>query len=135
MTRRYAEDTKVPVEQSVANIRATVARYDGQQFAYGLSDEQAVIGFSKDGRQVRFFVSLLERQPQERRAAMRALLLVIKAKLEAVASGIAVFEDEFLANIVLPDGRLVGEEVRAQIASAYESGEMPMLLPNYTRPA
>lgn len=63
---------------------------------------------------------------------MRALLLVIKAKLEAVASGISIFEDEFLANVVLPDGRLVGQEVREKIANAYESREMPQLLPDYT---
>ncbi len=127
----YAEATKVPVTQSILDVQRVVAKYDGQQFAYGLSDESAVIGFSKEGRQVRFFISMKERNPQEQRAAMRALLLVIKAKLEAVASGISIFEDEFLANVVLPNGTLVGQEVRARIASAYETREMPKLLPDY----
>jgi len=58
--------------------------------------------------------------------------LVIKAKLEAVESGISVFEDEFMANIVMPDGRTVSEHVRPRIATAYESGEMPPLLPDYS---
>lgn len=129
---RFAERTKVDVEQSIAEIRATVARYDGAQFVYGLGEDQAVVAFSMEGRQVRFYVSMKDRPEQERRQAMRALLLVIKAKLEAVASGVMQFEDEFLANIVLPDGRLVGQEVRKQIAHAYETREMPMLLPDYS---
>lgn len=129
---RFAERTKVPVERSIAEIRETVQRYGAGQFAYMLGDDDAVIAFTKDGRQVRFFVSLKERDAQDRRQAMRALLLVIKAKLEAVASGIVLFEDEFLANVVLPSGRLVGQEVKAALVNAYATGEMPRLLPDYS---
>jgi hypothetical protein len=132
MGRRYADTTKVSVEQSIADIRAVVARYDGAQFAYMLGEDEGLIAFTKEGRQVRFYIGLKDRDAQSRRVAMRALLLVIKAKLEAVASGIVLFEDEFLANVVLPDGRLVGQEVRERIATAYETGEMPRLLPNYS---
>ncbi len=63
------------------------------------------------------------------RQKWRALYLVIKAKLEAVESGISCFEDEFLANIVLPDGSLVGNFMRPQIEQVYSSGNMPALLP------
>ncbi len=63
------------------------------------------------------------------RQRWRALALVIKAKLEAVSAGISVFEDEFLANIVLPDGQLVGQWLRPQLAVSYEGGRMPPLLP------
>ena len=66
------------------------------------------------------------------RQRWQALALVIKAKLEAVESGIAVFEDEFMANIVLPGGRLVSEEVRPRIAAAYETGRVTSLLPDYS---
>jgi hypothetical protein len=37
-----------------------------------------------------------------------------------------------MANIVLPNGRTVSEEVRPRIATAYESGEMPPMLPDYS---
>jgi hypothetical protein len=37
------------------------------------------------------------------------LLLIIRAKLEAVESGITTLESEFLANILLPDGGTVGQ--------------------------
>ena len=59
------------------------------------------------------------------RSLWRSLLLCIKAKLEAVDSGIEMFEDAFMANIVLPDGRTVGELMQPQIDQAYISGGMP----------
>lgn len=58
---------------------------------------------------------------------------MIKAKLEAVASSITTFEDEFLSHIVLPDGQTVGRHVKPRIAAAYESGQMTPLLPGPSR--
>ncbi len=58
--------------------------------------------------------------------------MVIKAKLEAMESDIPHFEDVFMANIVMLDGRLVGEHARPMIASAYENGNMQPLLPDYS---
>ena len=63
------------------------------------------------------------------RQKWRALALVVKAKLEAVESGITSFEEEFLAHILLPDGSTVGGTMIPQIAVAYETGRMPALLP------
>lgn len=61
------------------------------------------------------------------RQKWRCLALVIKAKLEAVESGIATFEDEFMANIVMPDGKTVGTHMRPKIEAAYQSNKMPAL--------
>lgn len=63
------------------------------------------------------------------RQKWRALALVIKAKLEAVESGISVFEEEFMANIVLPNGQTTAEYILPQINEAYRLGEMPPMLP------
>ena len=38
-------------------------------------------------------------------------------------------EAEFLANILLPDGRTVHEALQPQLAESYKSGRMPPLLP------
>jgi len=65
---------------------------------------------------------------QSIRQRWRALALVIKAKLEAVESGIAEFEEEFLAHIVLPNGQTVGEFTIPQIEQAYEQKKMPSML-------
>jgi len=55
-----------------------------------------------------------------------------KAKLEAVEAGISVFDEEFLAHIVLPDGRTVGQFMTPQIEEVYAHGRMPTLLPAST---
>jgi hypothetical protein len=135
-TSRFAQSTKVPVSQSIAEIERTVKRYGGSQFVFAVAEEQAVVGFTKEGRQVRFHVPFGETKAatyaQRQRQRMRALLLVIKARLEAVESGVETFEDSFMANIVLPGGRLLSQEVRPAIARAYETGDMPPLLPDFT---
>ena len=55
--------------------------------------------------------------------------MIIKAKLEAADSGISTIEREFLYDIVLPDGKTVGEYMAPQIEAAYTTGEMPPMLP------
>jgi hypothetical protein len=45
------------------------------------------------------------------RLRWRALAIAVKAKLEAVDSGISTLQSEFLAFIVTPDGTTVGENV------------------------
>lgn len=37
-----------------------------------------------------------------------------------------------MANVVMPDGRTVGETIRPAIASAYSSGHVPPMLPDYS---
>ena len=68
---------------------------------------------------------------QAERQRWRGLLLCVKAKLELIADGSSTLEREFLNDILLPDGRTVGEAIAPQIARAYESGNMPPLLPAY----
>lgn len=143
---RYAATTDVSVAKSRAEIEATLERYGADAFAYFTEAERAMIGFRISGRQVRFVVHLPakglrefthhsrgERTPEAALAAWeqacrqkwRALALVIKAKLEAVAAGITTIEDEFLAHTLLPDGATVGEWARPQLAVAYRDGAMP----------
>ncbi len=67
------------------------------------------------------------------RQKWRALCLVVKAKLEAVDSGISTIEREFLADVVLPDGTTFGQWARPQLATAYSTQKMPPLLPGGSR--
>ncbi len=148
---RYARDTTVSAEKSRAEIEHTLVRYGADQFFYGWEQEQAVIGFRLCNRMIRFFLPMPNpndkefwRTPARRewrsddaahrewekatRQRWRALLLVIKAKLEAVESNITTIEQEFMAHIVLPDGQTVGQFMAPQIETAYELGQMPSLL-------
>jgi hypothetical protein len=63
------------------------------------------------------------------RQRWRALLLVIKAKLEAITAGIATVDEEFLAYIVIPGTTsTVSERVGPELARSYEvTGYTPML--------
>ena len=143
---RYAAQTTVSVESSRAEIERTLSRYGAESFAYGWDREKATVQFATDDRVIRFILTMPARDDKEFtvhsrgrrtpdaaeklweqacRQRWRALNLVIKAKLEAVAAGISEFEDEFLAHIVLPDGTTAGEWLRPQIESAYKAGTMP----------
>lgn len=149
---RYAEATSVSSEKSRADIERTLNRYGADQFMYGWRGDSALVAFRLLNRQVRFILPMPSKEDAEftttetgrarkppaalaaweqaTRQRWRALALVIKAKLEAVESGITVFDEEFLAHIVLPDGSTVGETAIPRIAAAYESGKMPNLLPH-----
>ncbi len=146
---RYAENTAVSADKSRAEIERTLIRYGADQFMYGWEDTRAVIGFRLSNRMIRIVVPMPEPQEfrltkvrRERRDGdamhrewekatrqrWRALVLVIKAKLEAVESNITTIEEEFMAHIVLPDGQTVGQFMVPQIETAYEMGKMPSLL-------
>lgn len=152
MTGRYAEGTTVSPERSQAEISENLRRYGASSYVSGYEDNRAMIAFKAHDRTVRFLLDLptpadaeflltptkQRRKPDAARAAYeqeirrrwRALALAIKAKLEAVATGIASFEDEFLAYTVLPDNTTVGDRLRAEIDDAWRSGQVPpRLLP------
>ncbi len=54
----------------------------------------------------------------------RALVLVVKAKLEAVASGISTLESEFLANIVMGNGQTIGAAMLHRLPEVVSSGRL-----------
>jgi hypothetical protein len=148
----YAADTSVSTDKSLAEIRRTLQRWKADQFVYAESNDRAVVGFALQGRRVQMAIPLPDRDsrefthtpergrprtPAQREASYeqairqrwRALNLVIKAKLEAVEAGISTFETEFLGHILLPGGQTVAEAVRDDIAHAYDTNQVPALLP------
>lgn len=149
---RYAQNTGVSVDRSRSEIEHTLARYGAHAFAYASESNKAMISFKMKQRMVRFVLDLPPAEDYRKtpgrgrersdadtyrnweqacRQCWRALSLVIKAKLEAVESGISVFEEEFLAHLVLPNGKTVGQFMVPQVQAAYETGKMPKMLPAY----
>lgn len=149
---KYAEQTTVSSERSRAEIESTLGRYGATSFAYMWQRTTALILFEYNGKRIKFMLQLPSRddkrithtpdrgilrteESQEKayeqavRQKWRAWALVIKAKLEAVESGISVFEEEFIANIVLPNGQTTAEYILPQINDAYRIGQMPPILP------
>jgi len=148
---KYAAETSVTPDRSRAEIERTLERYGATGFMYGWSGNQAMLAFEMNHRRLKFLLPLPDKSAVEfthtptgrRRTASasqeaweqatrqrwRALALVIKAKLEAVECGITTFDEEFLAHIVLPNGGTVGEFMLPQVERAYQTLEMPPLLP------
>lgn len=151
----YAKNTTVSPVQSQGEIRQILNKVGATKYLYYEEDQRAAIQFELYQRRVRFILPLPSRNeqrfwqtPQRHRRrtdaaaqeaweqacreSWRALALAIKSKLVTVASKIATFEEEFLANIVMPDGKTVQEHVIPAIQQAYETQTMPKLLPGIT---
>lgn len=131
----YANKTSVAPEKSRAEIEKTLERYGATGFAYGTEIGRAMIGFQTKDRRIRFLLPLAppQRCTQQQaeqfiRSRWRALLLSIKAKLEAVESGIESFDEAFMSHIVMPNGQTMAEHSLPYIQEAYSTGKMPPLL-------
>lgn len=152
MSSKYAIQTEVSPEKSRAEIERTLLRYGATRFMYGWDEKHAMVSFVMRGKQIRFVVEMpdkndpkfartpsrrqlrstqqkLQAWEQATKQKWRTLALVIKAKLEFVESSIASFETEFLAHIVMPDGKTVAEHVLTKVEDAYLNHSVPLLLP------
>jgi len=138
MARRFAEDTRVPVSQSQESVKRLLKGAGSDQIAVYEASDKSAVAFRIDGRFYRITVPTPTGRAsadQEMRRAWRLLLLLIKAKLEAVREGATTIEREFLADMLMPDGSTVAEWTAAPLALAYDKGEMPtqLLLPGKGR--
>ena len=134
----FATETTVPVEKSRSEIERLCMRYGCSQFMSGVDYENhhARIQFKAKDRVIRFELTLpnlkdyrRERQyEQALRTKWRALLLVIKGKLESVEAGIATFEEEFMPYIVMPNDQTIAAILSPMIDAAYANGKMPKQL-------
>lgn len=151
--RRFAANTSVPIEKTKGEIESVLTKYGAREYASGWDQEKAQIYFSLNGKRIKFTLRIPHIDDQEialnrygnknsdkkihskynqvKRQKWRALLLNIKAKLEAVDSGITSFEEEFLPHFVVPDshGKTVGQILIPQINQSYREGKaLPPLL-------
>ncbi len=146
---RYAEGTEVPIERSKAEIEKLITRYGGDLISYGWRDEQtAVLGFRWRERLIKFEVRKpdpsefewtqrnIHRTPSQLRAALdqemrrrwRVMLIRLKVKFETVESEPDLWQEEFLANLLLPDGKTIAHWMQPQLEQAYLLGQMPKTL-------
>lgn len=145
----YAKQTTVSVDKSQAEITRTLQRYGADAFGIFHERDRALLQFKFERRAIQIELPLPSRSEPEFthnsrgartddaafklweqacRQRWRALCLVVKAKLEAVESGISTLEREFLAWTVLPSGETVGDALIPAIDRAIECGEPLRLL-------
>lgn len=154
----YAASTSVPVERTRAEIERLLLTKGAGQFmsAFDQVKGAALIGWTMEGRMVRLSIPLpdphdkqfthrfysgrptyntvskevaRERWEQACRTRWRSILLIVKAKFEAIEAGISSFEREFLADTVMANGETVGRWLSPQLQEMYANGRMPALLP------
>lgn len=155
---KYAENTEVSVAKSRAEIETIISRYGATGFLSGWRGDLAMIEFELKHCRIRFMLPLPDRNAQEFthgklgnshtatrlppdkaaarweqacRQRWRALALAIKAKLEAVECEISTFEQEFMAQLVLPNGLTLGETVMPKLPEIMAGRPLPPLLPDY----
>jgi hypothetical protein len=156
--RKFAEGTGVPIDRSRGEIERLLKRHKATGFFYGDQGNRAMIGFELGGRRYHMDLPypvlesyrymqagaapLRERtddqmeaaQEKEKQRLWRGLLLLVKAKLEAIADGITTLEMELQPYTVMPNGQRVGEWLEPQIEQAYQTKRMPPLLPDARSP-
>lgn len=142
----YAKGTTVAVDKSKLEIEKLLRQHGADEFASGWAGNEAYIMFRlkpKEGPWVRVKMRLtladaetfriyargysrykrsdaqcFEVKDQSDREKWRALVLVVKAKLEAVSQGISTIEREFMADILMPGGGTIGEQLPALMQMA-----------------
>lgn len=151
MAASYAKGTEVTKARSRAEIEETLERFGATGFMSGQDGRTAIVAFQARDRRILFRLTMpdpsdprlrltptgkvrtgqssADAYAAEERRLWRALLMTIKAKLVSVEEGIETFEQAFMAHVMMPDGLTLGEHVAPRIAQAYESGQMPPLLP------
>lgn len=145
---RYASKTQVTVEKSKEEVMSTLRRYGCDGFGSFERKDGACVVFEIRGLSIQIDVPLPPRADfattstgKERSASAigkefdqavkqrwRALLLAIRAKLEAVECGISTIEKEFMPFVVMPDGRTLSEHIQPQLDEYAKSGKAPLLL-------
>lgn len=149
MPGEYASSTSVPVSRSRDEIERTLSRFGATAFAYFNQPPTVAIAFEISNVRVKMSMTLPDRAQfrldsrgklrtesaidkdfeQACRQRWRTLANAIKAKLAIVDDGISTIEREFLADVMTPDGRTVGEIIVPQIVEISRSGVLPALMP------
>lgn len=136
---RYASRTKVPSNQTKNEIESFLMKQGATGFISGHINNAAMLAFEMRDRRIKFTIPMPGGQKgwktsseaqlaAETRRRWRALLLVLKAKLEAVNSEIVSFDVEFMPFIVLPNGKTVAEDIVPQLPELLAGKALPPLL-------
>ena len=148
----YAATTSVSVEKTKGEIERLLRTHGATKFASMWDQDHAAISFILGPRTIRLELPLpheTERRfthtpdrgrvrtrqqaadawEQACRSSWRSLYLVLKAKLEAIQSGIATADAEFLSYVVVAGNRTVGEAIAEQLEAASTGKGVLMLGP------
>jgi hypothetical protein len=148
MSGKFANNTMVSPEKSQNDIRDTLRRYGAKKFGVMEEDDKAHVMFEYNNLMIQITITLPKREEfnktdtgRERKNSLaneaynqavrqrwRSLLLAIKAKLEAVECNISTIEQEFMAFVIMPDGKNLSEHIIPKLKDMSATGKMPKML-------
>ena len=147
-TAHYAKGTDVPVSRSQDELRTMLKKHNAARIGVLEDDGRIEVLFVINNRRVKFGATIPDADAflitpggQKRTLAnadrardqfikerWRGLVFLIRAKLESVEQGYELFEEAFMANIVLPESnQTLGEQILPALAEAYRTNT-PLLL-------
>jgi len=145
----FAEGTSVSVDASVQELKKMLEKYGIEEYLTHQKKNQTIVAFKLHGRGFRFTVPMPDPEAKrfvyvpgstyrKRTAAQqeeaykkevarrwRVLVMEIKARLVAIDEGWAAFEEQFLDETLLPDGRTVKEWVNSEFTQVQLEGKLP----------
>jgi hypothetical protein len=145
----YAAKTDIPIERSISEIIGMLRKAGAERIAQFEEPTAFTVQFALSERIIKFRVLVpspdempgrdgrnsvlsdskrLEMARQVARQKGRALMLVVKAKLESVESNVETFEQAFFANVVMADGLTLYERTAQQVALEYKTGKVAPLM-------
>lgn len=133
---RYAKNTTVPVARSQQKIEELLTSYGIEESFLGRSPRGDGIGWKYKGKVYKKNVPMPSKEDktekqyeQEVRQRWRILYMTMKMKFEEIEAGVESFEDQFLAQMCLPDGSTVGDFMKLpENIERLEKTKMPKLL-------
>ena len=133
-SRRYAENTKVEVASSIEDLQRLASRYECEDFTYAVGPKGGSCMFRIQGVPIRYDVSFpidgdltINQSEQEWRRRWRVVLLQAKGQFEMIEAGEMTPQRAFLSNLMLDDGRTVGDIVDTHGVAAFEGEMLPQL--------
>lgn len=131
---QFALRTAVAPEKSQREIRDLLDKYGTEDFEMLVGKHRLGVAFRMKNRTIRFAMPMPDENAsdaayqQGTRSRWRALLLVIKGKLESVELGVESLDEAFMGQIVMPDNQTVAEWMTPQLDTIFQQGKMPPLL-------
>lgn len=134
---KFAAKTSVNPQKTRQEIETVLARYGASAFMYATEGENALIQFKLNNWLIRYQFTIPSQEKfrsqaqyeQAVRQKWRALLLIVKAKLEWTSSGITTIEREFLDNIVCEDGQTIGNKLIPDLKRIVATSKPLLMLP------
>jgi len=151
MAGKYAINTETSVDSSKTQISKVLKRYGATTTSINETPQFALVAAQIHGIQIRIRLQLpllndpeITMTPTRKyrnevgikkeydraiKSTLRALYMILHSRLEEIDRGISTAQQAFMPWIMLPDNSIVEDHVLPTIKTAYETGQVPPLLP------